>query len=56
MNARKTLLFVVTFLVALLLVVSVAAAATPTRVLIVVMDQMRPEYAQQYNMTNVLSL
>ncbi len=33
-----------------------AATAPPTRVLVVVMDQMHPEYAQQYNMTNVLWL
>ena len=32
------------------------ASAKPTRVLIVVMDQMRPEYAQQFDMTNVLWL
>jgi arylsulfatase A-like enzyme len=53
MNARKTLLFVATFLAVLLLAASIAFAATPKRVLIVVMDQMRPEYAQQYDMTNV---
>ena len=56
MNTRKTLFFFTTFLVVLLLVASVAAAAVPKRVLIVVMDQMHPEYAQQYNMTNVLWL
>ncbi|HZL64617.1 MAG TPA: alkaline phosphatase family protein [Thermoleophilia bacterium] len=33
-----------------------AATAQPTKVLVVVMDQMHPEYAQQYNMTNVLWL
>jgi hypothetical protein len=33
-----------------------AATAQPTRVLVVVMDQMHPEYAKQYNMTNVLWL
>jgi len=32
------------------------AATTPSHVLIVVMDQMHPEYAKQYNMTNVLWL
>ncbi len=32
------------------------ASAQPTKVLVVVMDQMHPEYAQQYNMTNVLWL
>ena len=33
-----------------------AATTQPTHVLIVVMDQMHPEYAKQYNMTNVLWL
>jgi len=33
-----------------------AATAPPSKVLVVVMDQMHPEYAQQYNMTNVLWL
>jgi hypothetical protein len=28
-------------------------AGTPKRVMIVVMDQMHPEYAQKYHMTNV---
>jgi hypothetical protein len=56
MNHRKTLLFITTFLVVLLLIAGVAAAAVPKRVLIVVMDQMKPGYAQKYNMTNVLWL
>ena len=54
--ARKTLFLVVVCLVALLLAASVAMAGTPKRVMIVVMDQMKPEYAKQYNMTNVLWL
>ena len=54
--ARKTLFLVVTLLVVLLLAASVAMAGTPKRVLIVVMDQMRPEYAKQYDMKNVLWL
>jgi hypothetical protein len=33
-----------------------AVTTQPTHVLVVVMDQMRPEYAKQYNMTNVLWL
>ena len=55
-TARKTLFLVVTFLVVLLLAASVAMGAKPKRIMIVVMDQMRPEYAKQYNMTNVLWL
>jgi hypothetical protein len=55
MSVRKTQVFVSVFLGVLLLVVGVAAAK-PTRVMIVVMDQMRPEYAQQYGMQNVLWL
>ena len=48
--------FVVACVVLLLLAASVAVAGTPKRVMIVVIDQMRPEYAKQYNMTNVLWL
>jgi len=55
-TARKTLFLVVVCLVVLLLAASVAMAGQPKRVLIVVMDQMQPEYAKQYNMTNVLWL
>ena len=46
------------FIVLLILMVAAGAALgkTPTRVMIVVMDQMRPEYAQQYDMSNVLWL
>jgi hypothetical protein len=53
--ARKTLFFVVTLLVVLLVAASVAMAQ-PKRVMIVVMDQMHPDYAKKYNMTNVLWL
>ena len=52
---RKSLVFVVTLLAVLLLAASVAAAQ-PKRVLIVVMDQMHPGYAQKYGMRNVLWL
>ena len=48
--------FVVACVVLLLLAASVAVAGTPKRVMIVVIDQMRPEYAKQYDMTNVLWL
>ncbi len=54
-TARKTLFFVAVLLTVLLLAVSVAAAQ-PKRVLIVVMDQMQPGYAQQFHMKNVLWL
>ena len=52
-TARKSLFSVVVVLLMLLVVASAALAKTPTKVMIVVMDQMRPEYAQQYDMTNV---
>ncbi len=61
---RRRLWLVLTMVACLIAVFVVAspalagkpAAAKPTRVLIVVMDQMRPEYAQQFDMTNVLWL
>ena len=52
-RARKGVLFAVVVLLVLLVVAGAALAAKPTRVMIVVMDQMRPEYAKQYDMTNV---
>ena len=54
-KARKPLFVLVTCLVLLQLIVG-AAAAKPSRVMIVVMDQMQPGYAQQFGMTNVLWL
>jgi hypothetical protein len=54
--ARKSLLLVIVVLLVLLVAAGAAFGKTPTRVMIVVIDQMRPEYAQQYNMTNVLRL
>jgi Type I phosphodiesterase / nucleotide pyrophosphatase len=54
-RVRKGLLFTIAVLL-VLLVVATCAFAAPKRVLIVVMDQMHPEYAKQYNMTNVLWL
>ena len=54
-RVRKGLLFTIVVLL-VLLVVATGAFAAPKRVLIVVMDQMHPEYAKQYNMTNVLWL
>jgi hypothetical protein len=53
---RKGIPLVLVVLLVLLLVAASAFGATPKRVLIVVMDQMHPEYAKQYNMTNVLWL
>ncbi len=57
MKRRGVLFVVVTCLLLLFAWTSVAQAATkPTRVLIVVMDQMHPGYAQQYHMSNLLWL
>jgi hypothetical protein len=55
--ARKGILFTLVVLLVLLVVAAAAfGSAPPKRVLVVVMDQMHPEYAKQYNMTNVLWL
>lgn len=53
---RKGLLSVVLCLLLLLIAAGAAMAQKPTRVLIVTMDQMRPEYAKQFDMTNMLWL
>jgi hypothetical protein len=55
-TARKTVFFVVVCLLLLLLLAGAAFAAKPTRVLIITFDQMRPEYAEQFEMTNMLEL
>jgi len=55
-RVRKGLLFTIVVLLVLLVVAAAAFGAAPKRVLVVVMDQMHPEYAKQYNMTNVLWL
>ena len=55
-TARKTVFFVVVCLLLLLLLAGAALAAKPTRVLIITFDQMRPEYAEQFKMTNILEL
>ena len=55
-TARKSLFLVLVVLLMLMVVASAALAKAPTKVMIVVMDQMRPEYAKQYDMTNVLWL
>ena len=55
--ARKGILFTLVVFLVLLVVAATALGATPPkRVLVVVMDQMHPEYAKQFNMTNVLWL
>jgi hypothetical protein len=55
-TVRKGFLLVLIVLLVLLVVAGAALAAKPSRVLIITFDQMRPEYAQQYNMTNFLDL
>jgi len=55
-TARKTVFFVVACLVVLLIATGAAFGKTPKRVMIVVMDQMQPGYAEQYDMKNVLWL
>jgi hypothetical protein len=54
--ARKVVPFVLVVLLILLVAAASAFGAAPKRVLVVVMDQMHPGYAKQYNMTNVLWL
>jgi Type I phosphodiesterase / nucleotide pyrophosphatase len=58
MLKRLRVILVAVVVVAALLAAAAPALAVhrPTRVMIVVMDQMHPEYAKQYNMTNVLWL
>ena len=47
---------IVACLIAVFVVASPALAGTPKHVVFVVMDQMHPEYARQYDMTHVLWL
>ena len=54
--ARKGALLTIVALLVLLVVAGAALAAKPSRVLIVVMDQMKPQYVKQYDMKNVLWL
>ncbi len=58
MFKRLRVLFVAVVVLAALLAAAAPALAVqrPTRVMIVVMDQMQPEYAKQYKMSNVLWL
>ena len=53
---RKGFMLVFVALLVLHVVAGAALTARPSRVLIMVMDQMRPEHARQYNMKNVLWL
>jgi arylsulfatase A-like enzyme len=56
---RRLRVVLVAFLVLAALLAAAAPALAvhrPTRVMIVVMDQMKPEYAEQFNMTNLLWL
>ena len=55
-TVRKALLLFVIILLVLLVATGAAFGKTPKRVMIVVMDQMQPGYAQQYDMKNVLFL
>jgi hypothetical protein len=54
--ARKSLFLSVVVLMVLLLCAGAAMGKKPTRVMIVVMDQMQPGYAEKYDMDNVLFL
>ena len=57
LRRMRVMLVAVAVLAALLAAAAPALAVhRPTRVMIVVMDQMQPGYAKQYNMTNVLWL
>ncbi len=53
---RKGSLLGLIVLLILLVAAGAALGKTPKRVIIVVMDQMQPGYAQQYDMKNVLFL
>ena len=55
-RARKGVLFVIVVLLVLLVVAGAALAAKPTKVIIITMDQMKPWYANAYDMDNILWL
>ena len=55
-TVRRALLLVLIILLVLLVATGAAFGKTPKRVMIVVMDQMQPGYAQQYHMSNMLWL
>jgi arylsulfatase A-like enzyme len=54
--ARKGILFSLVVVLVLLVVAGAALAAKPTKVIIITMDQMKPWYAQAYDMDNILWL
>jgi hypothetical protein len=54
--ARKGVLLAIVVLLVLLAAAGAALAAKPKHVMIVVMDQMQPGYAEKYDMANVLWL
>ena len=54
--ARKGVLLAIVVLLVLLVAAGAALAAKPRRVMLVVMDQMQPGYAEKYDMNNVLWL
>jgi hypothetical protein len=55
-RVRTGVLFAFVVLLVLLVAAGAALAAKPTKVMIVVMDQMQPGYAKKYDMQNVLWL
>ena len=55
-TARRSLFLVLVALLLLLVAAGVAMAGKPTKVIILTFDQMRPEYAKQFDMTNLLWL
>ena len=55
-RVRTGVLFAFVVLLVLLVAAGAALAAKPTKVMIVVMDQMQPGYAEKYDMQNVLWL
>jgi Type I phosphodiesterase / nucleotide pyrophosphatase len=55
-TVRRGLLLVFVVLLVLLVAAGAALAQKPTKVVIITMDQMKPWYAQAYDMTNILWL
>src|SRR5450631_2438467 len=58
MHKRLRVMLMAVLVVAALLAAAAPALAAhrPTRVLLITMDQMKPEYVKQFNMTNMLWL
>ena len=55
-TVRRSLFLVSVVMLLLMVAAGAALAAKPTRTLIFTFDQMKPEYAKQYDMTNILWL